>query len=55
MVYLLSCNSAEIFLFIGAVSLNLDLPFTVMQILWANIIADIPPAMSLGGNIFDYS
>lgn len=49
-VYLLSCNSAEIFLFLGSACLNLDVPFNVMQILWANIIADIPPAMSLGGN-----
>ncbi|KAI8622422.1 hypothetical protein BC830DRAFT_1089015 [Chytriomyces sp. MP71] len=47
-VYLLSCNSAEIFLFLAAAIINVDLPFTTMQILWANIIADIPPAMSLG-------
>jgi P-type Ca2+ transporter type 2C len=48
LVYLLSCNAAEVFLFIIAVSCNLGLPFTSMQLLWANIFADIPPAMSLG-------
>lgn len=47
-LYLLSCNSAEIFLFLFAAILNLDLPFTTIMILWANIIADIPPALSLG-------
>jgi Ca2+-transporting ATPase len=47
-VYLLSCNAAEIFLFLVCVSANMDLPFTIMQILWANIFADIPPALSLG-------
>jgi Ca2+-transporting ATPase len=30
------------------VSINLPLPFTTIQILWANIFADIPPALSLG-------
>ncbi|KAJ2005499.1 hypothetical protein H4R26_001922 [Coemansia thaxteri] len=47
-LYLLSCNSAEIILFLFAAVLNLDLPFTTIMILWANIIADIPPALSLG-------
>ncbi|ORX90715.1 calcium ATPase [Basidiobolus meristosporus CBS 931.73] len=48
-VYLLSCNAAEIFLMLMAAIINMDeMPFTIMMILWANIIADIPPAMSLG-------
>ncbi|KAJ3300166.1 P-type ATPase [Borealophlyctis nickersoniae] len=47
-VYLLSCNSAEIFLFLICAIVNVELPFTIMQILYANIIADVPPAMSLG-------
>ncbi|KAI8926362.1 hypothetical protein BC831DRAFT_456893 [Entophlyctis helioformis] len=47
-VYLLSCNSAEIFLFLMAALVNTEMPFSTMQILWANIIADIPPAMSIG-------
>jgi Ca2+-transporting ATPase len=47
-VYLLSCNAAEIFLFLVCVSINVDLPFTTIQILWANIFADIPPSLSLG-------
>ncbi|KAF9935275.1 P-type ATPase [Linnemannia zychae] len=47
-VYLLSCNCAEIFLFLLCSIVNLELPFTVTMILWANIIADVPPAMALG-------
>ncbi|KAF9109344.1 P-type ATPase [Mortierella sp. AM989] len=47
-VYLLSCNCAEIFLFLLCAIVNVDLPFTVTMILWANIIADVPPAMALG-------
>ncbi|KAJ3110318.1 P-type ATPase [Phlyctochytrium bullatum] len=47
-VYLLSCNSAEILLFLICAAINVDLPFSTIQILWANIIADIPPAMCLG-------
>ncbi|ORX62615.1 PMCA-type calcium-translocating P-type ATPase [Hesseltinella vesiculosa] len=47
-VYLLSCNGAEIFLMLICAIANLDLPLTVMMILWANIIADIPPAMAIG-------
>lgn len=37
-VYLLSCNCAEIFLFLLCSIVNVDLPFTVTMILWANII-----------------
>ncbi|CAG8529938.1 7733_t:CDS:10 [Ambispora gerdemannii] len=47
-VYLLSCNGAEIIVFLLSASINSDLPFTTIMILWANIIADVPPAMSLG-------
>ncbi|KFH70534.1 hypothetical protein MVEG_03384 [Podila verticillata NRRL 6337] len=47
-VYLLSCNCAEIFLFLLCSIVDVDLPFTVTMILWANIIADVPPAMALG-------
>ncbi|KAG0316676.1 P-type ATPase [Dissophora globulifera] len=47
-VYLLSCNCAEIFLFLLCAIVNVPLPFTVTMILWANIIADVPPAMALG-------
>ncbi|KAI8391393.1 uncharacterized protein BYT42DRAFT_556718 [Radiomyces spectabilis] len=47
-VYLLSCNGAEIFLMLICAVANFDTPLTVMMILWANIIADIPPAMALG-------
>ncbi|KAG0236825.1 P-type ATPase [Actinomortierella wolfii] len=47
-VYLLSCNCAEIFLFLLCSIINIELPFEVIMILWANIIADVPPAMALG-------
>ncbi|KAI9315869.1 hypothetical protein BX666DRAFT_1952294 [Dichotomocladium elegans] len=47
-VYLLSCNGSEIFLMLICAIANIHMPFTVMMILWANIIADIPPAMALG-------
>ncbi|KAI9485475.1 MAG: hypothetical protein EXX96DRAFT_545245 [Benjaminiella poitrasii] len=47
-VYLLSCNGAEIFLMLICTIANIEAPLTVMMILWANIIADIPPAMALG-------
>ncbi|CAO3660084.1 unnamed protein product [Rhizopus microsporus] len=47
-VYLLSCNGAEIFLMLICTIANIEVPLTVMMILWANIIADIPPAMALG-------
>ena len=47
-VYLLSCNGAEIFLMLICAIANLETPLTVMMILYANIIADIPPAMALG-------
>ncbi|KXS13793.1 calcium ATPase, partial [Gonapodya prolifera JEL478] len=54
LVYLLSCNSAEIIVFlVCAAAINVDLvnwskPFTTMMILWANIIADVPPSIALG-------
>ncbi|KAG0056448.1 P-type ATPase [Gryganskiella cystojenkinii] len=47
-VYLLSCNCAEIFLFLLCAICNIELPFTTTMVLWANIIADVPPAMALG-------
>jgi P-type Ca2+ transporter type 2C len=32
---------------------NLELPFSTIQILWANIIADIPPSLALGVEPFE--
>ncbi|KAJ3122747.1 P-type ATPase [Nowakowskiella sp. JEL0407] len=55
-VYLLSCNSAEIWLFLITVAAGYkenELPFTIIMILWANIIADVPPALSLGVEGFE--
>ena len=34
-----------------AVIAGLPMPFTPMMILWANLIADIPPALALGIDI----
>jgi Ca2+-transporting ATPase len=45
-VYLLSCNCAEIFLFMLCSIVNVDLPFTVTMILWANIIGTVHIKMS---------
>ncbi|CAI2175595.1 19955_t:CDS:10 [Funneliformis geosporum] len=47
-VYLLSCNGAEIIIMLLCSAINIELPFTSIMILWANIIADVPPAISLG-------
>lgn len=48
LVYLLACNSAEIWTVLVAALLNVTVPLSAMNILWANIIADVPPSMSLG-------
>lgn len=37
-VYLLSCNGAEIFLMLICTVANIEVPLSVMMILWANII-----------------
>lgn len=47
-LYLMSCNSAEILVVLITVAIGYESPFTTMQILWANIIADVPPSMALG-------
>jgi len=47
-IYLLSCNAAEIIIMLLSAAINIELPFTIIMILWANIIADVPPSLSLG-------
>jgi Ca2+-transporting ATPase len=47
-VYLLSCNSSEVFFMFIAMVAKFPVPFEAMAILWANIIADVPPSLSLG-------
>eukprot|EP01094_Clydonella_sp_ATCC50884_P014542 TRINITY_DN249_c0_g1_i3.p1 TRINITY_DN249_c0_g1~~TRINITY_DN249_c0_g1_i3.p1 ORF type:complete len:1007 (+),score=278.71 TRINITY_DN249_c0_g1_i3:163-3183(+) len=42
-MYLLSANSAEIFVMMMSVAIGLPIPFTAVMILWANLFADIPP------------
>lgn len=48
MIILLGLELIQILLFISTALGNIAPPFTTIQILWANIIADVPPAMSLG-------
>lgn len=48
LVYLLACNSAEIWTVLIAALVNVPVPLSAINILWANIIADVPPSMSLG-------
>ncbi len=47
-LYLLSCNFAEIWVMLFSIAIGFEVPFTPMMILFANIIADIPPSLSLG-------
>jgi Ca2+-transporting ATPase len=47
-LYLLSCNFSEIVIMLIATAINIEEPFTSMMILLANVIADVPPSMSLG-------
>jgi P-type Ca2+ transporter type 2C len=47
-LYLLSCNLAEILVMLISISIGVELPFTAMMILFANIFADIPPSMAIG-------
>lgn len=53
LLYLLSCNSAEIWTVLGAVILGWHPPLSAMNILWANAIADIPPSMCLCLEVFE--
>eukprot|EP00727_Mastigamoeba_balamuthi_P001111 m51a1_g10998 hypothetical protein (1120) ;mRNA; f:347807-351840 len=47
-LYLLSCNSSEIYVVLFCAIVGLEPPFTPIMILWVNLVADIPPALSLG-------
>lgn len=49
-IYLLSCNFSEIITVFVAVSAGLPIPFTAIQILWNNLVADVPPSLSLGAD-----
>ena len=48
LIYLLSCNFAEILILTGAIFLGLPLPLIALQILWVNLITDGLPALALG-------
>ncbi len=47
-IYLLSCNVAEIFLMLFTMAAGMPLPLTPIQILWLNLVTDTPPALALG-------
>ena len=47
-LYLLSCNSAEVYVMLLCGIFGLPIPFSAIMILWVNLIADIPPALTLG-------
>jgi Ca2+-transporting ATPase len=48
LVYLLSCNLAEILILTGAFFLGMPLPLIALQILWVNLTTDGLPALALG-------
>jgi P-type Ca2+ transporter type 2C len=48
LVFLLSCNLAEITILTGAFFLGLPLPLIALQILWVNLTTDGFPALALG-------
>jgi len=48
MIFLLSCNLAEILMLTAAIFLGLPLPLLALQILWVNLDSDGLPAFALG-------
>lgn len=48
LLYLLSCNLAEVVILTGAFFLGLPLPLLALQILWINLTTDGLPALALG-------
>ncbi len=48
LVFLLSCNLAEIIILTGAFFLGLPMPLIALQILWVNLTTDGLPALALG-------
>ncbi|MGB8991686.1 MAG: cation-translocating P-type ATPase [Desulfobaccales bacterium] len=48
LIFLLSCNIAEILVLTGAFFLGLPLPLIALQILWVNLTTDGLPALALG-------
>ncbi len=47
-VYLLSCNIAEVMLILAASLIRMPMPLKPLQILWLNIVTDVFPALALG-------
>lgn len=47
-MYLLSCNIAEVLIVFLAVLMSMPIPFLAIQILWINLVTDSFPALALG-------
>lgn len=47
-LFLISCNSGELWVMIGAPLLGMPLPLLPLQILWMNLVTDGLPALALG-------
>ncbi|MCK4300895.1 MAG: cation-transporting P-type ATPase, partial [Planctomycetes bacterium] len=47
-VYLLSCNIAEVMLILAASLIRMPMPLKPLQILWLNLVTDVFPALALG-------
>lgn len=47
-LYLLSCNFSEIVVVFTAIAADIAIPFNAIHILYANLIADVPPSLCLG-------
>jgi P-type Ca2+ transporter type 2C len=48
LIFLLSCNLAEIFVLTGAFFIGMPMPLIALQILWVNLTTDGLPALALG-------
>ncbi len=48
--FLLSCNTGEILVILGAFLMGLPVPLSATQILWVNLVTDSFPALALGAS-----
>lgn len=55
LLYLLACNSAELFVMAISIIIGLPAPLLPIQLLWINLITDGPPALCLAADRVDPS